>query len=198
MTLAKNTPFAPVVEDGVAIWKVPLANGAVPFTALEDCGYYVKWLFDNNAEAADGLDLEVGVEHVTFDEYTRAFTKVTGKPARWVDVELDGHMDRTFGPSVDKPAGYNADPNDPATLTIRQNFTAFFQIFRHSGGNKGILKRDYEFLDEIHPQRIKTVEQWLRREEEKSISSGLGSLWDRAQNLSHVIKALEDGRAGKI
>jgi hypothetical protein len=34
------------VEDGVVTWRVPLSEGAVPHVALEDCGYYVRWLFE--------------------------------------------------------------------------------------------------------------------------------------------------------
>ncbi|KAI0455705.1 hypothetical protein F5B21DRAFT_523184 [Xylaria acuta] len=194
MTMGLNTPFQPRVEDGVAVWRVPLAGGAVPFTALDDVGVYVRWLFDNADGEADGLELEVAVEHATFEAYVRAFEKVTGRPARWVDVDLREHMDAIWGPGADRPAGYNADPADPATMTLRQNFTAFFTLWRGSGGNKGVIRRDYKFLDRIHPQRIKTVEEWLRKENEK------GSLWDRIQpeNLGHVLKVTEDGRKGKI
>jgi hypothetical protein len=37
----------PLIEHGVATRRVPLGNGAVPHVALEDCGYYARWLFDN-------------------------------------------------------------------------------------------------------------------------------------------------------
>ncbi|KAI1273578.1 hypothetical protein F5Y07DRAFT_252966 [Xylaria sp. FL0933] len=191
MTLGKNTPFQPSVENDTAVWRVPLADGAVPFVALDDCGYYVKYLFDHPKEA-DGLDLAVALDHVTFTEFTRAYTKVTGHKARWDDVDLHKHIENTFGPKVDTPAGYNADPNDPATMSLRKNFTAFFETFRASGGNKGVLTRDYEFLDRIHPGRIRNVEQWLRREQEK------GDLWTRTKDLSHVLKITEEGRTGKI
>ncbi|KAI8948084.1 hypothetical protein F4801DRAFT_592074 [Xylaria longipes] len=194
MTIGKNTPFPPSVEDGVAVWRAPLAQGAIPFTALDDVGVYVKWLFDNADGEADGLDLQVAVEHVTFAAYVRAFEKVTGKPARWIDDDLDEHMDTTWGPGADLPSGYNADPADPATMTMRRNFSAFFTLWRNSGGNKGVIQRDYALLDRIYPQRIKTAEEWLRRENEK------GSLWERIQpeNLGHILKITEDGRTGTI
>ncbi|KAI0552311.1 hypothetical protein F4679DRAFT_535248 [Xylaria curta] len=194
MTIGQGTPFQPSVEDGVAIWRVPLANGAVPFTPLDDVGVYVKWLFDNADGEADGLDLEIALEHVTFEAYVRAFEKVTGKPARWIDSDLDGHLDLLWGPGADRPAGYNADLNDPATMTLRRNFTAFFNLWRGSGGNKGVITRDYALLDRIHPKRIRSVEEWMRRENEK------GSLWERIQpeNLGHVLKITEDGRKGTL
>ncbi|KAI8627900.1 NmrA family protein [Xylariaceae sp. FL1651] len=228
MTLGAGTPFCPTVEDGVAIWRVPLANGAVPFVALvrmrkpsfeptfyfsvnqlpsgltfrsnDDCGHYVKWLFDQGPDGADGLDLRVAVDHITFDEYTRAFTKVTGKPARWIDTDLDKHMTATWGSKADDPAGYNAPPDDPSTMSLRSNFTAFFQLWRNSGDNKGIIRRDYQLLDKIHPQRIRTAEEWLVKENAKGLRLGLGSLWDRVQpeNIGHVLKITEDGRSGSI
>ncbi|TGJ81429.1 hypothetical protein E0Z10_g7347 [Xylaria hypoxylon] len=200
MTIGKNTPFPPTVEDGVAVWRAPLADGAIPLTALDDVGVFVKYLFDNADGEADGLDLKVAVDHVTFDAYVRAFSKVTGKPARWIDDDIDEHITTTWGPGADKPAGYNADPNDPATMTIRRNFTAWFNLYRHSGGNKGLIQRDYAQLDRIYPQRIKSAEEWLQRENEKGLRLGWGSLWDRIQpeNLGHVLKVTEDGRKGTI
>ncbi|KAI0183668.1 hypothetical protein EV127DRAFT_376434 [Xylaria flabelliformis] len=194
MTIGKGTPFQPTVEDGVAVWRIPLAKGAVPFTPLDDVGVYVKWLFDNADGEADGLDLEIALDHVTFEEYVRAFEKVTGKPARWIDNDLAEHIDLIWGPGADYPAGYNADVNDPATMTLRQNFTAFFTLWRGSGGNKGVVQRDYALLDRIHPKRLRSVEEWMRRENEK------GSLWERIQpeNLGHVLKITEDGRKGTL
>lgn len=194
MTLNKGTPFLPSIDDGVAVWRVPLQNGAIPFTVLEDCGVYVKYLFDHSQDEADGLDLQVAVEHVTFEAYARAFTKVTGKPARWIDVDLNEHIDWVWGSKADSPAGYNADPNDPATMSLRRNFSGFFTLWRHSGGNKGVVTRDYKLLDKIHPGRIRSAEEWLRKENEK------GNLWDRIQpeNLGHVLKITEDGWSGAL
>ncbi|KAI1167653.1 hypothetical protein F5B18DRAFT_396553 [Nemania serpens] len=192
MTLGKHTVFAPVVEGDTAVWRVPLARGAVPFTALDDCGFYVKYLFDH-PEEADGLNLAVALDHVNFDEYTRAFTSVTGHPARWEDVDVRQHLERAFGPKIDEQYGYNTDPTDPAAITLRQNFTAFFEVWRNSGGNQGIVTRDYAFLDRIHPERIKSVEEWLRREEKKG-----RNIWSSTKELGHVLKALEEGFTGKI
>src|SRR5262249_9748916 len=56
MAISPLTPMTPTVEDGVATWRVPLGDGAVPHVAIEDCGYYVRWLFDH-PERANGMDL---------------------------------------------------------------------------------------------------------------------------------------------
>jgi hypothetical protein len=72
-------------------------------------------------------------------------------------------------------------------------------IWQRSGGNKGLITRDYKLLDEILPGRIKTAEEWFRREEEKGQKAGLGSLWERIQegNLKPVLKNSEEKRLGR-
>ena len=51
-------------------------------------------------------------------------------------------------------------------------------MWKNSGGNKGVVRRDYKLLDQIFPGRIKSAEEWFRKEEERL---GKGSLWDRVQ-----------------
>ncbi|MCJ1330078.1 hypothetical protein MMC10_006759 [Thelotrema lepadinum] len=198
MVIAAKTPMSPAVEEGVVTWRVPLGKGAVPHVALEDCGVYVRWLFENQGEAS-GLDLEVAVEHVGYHELARAFSKVTGKKARYVDTDLETYWQTgSMAGMASTPAGYNAAVEDPATLTIRQNFTGFWNLFKNSGGNSGVLKRDYGLLDRIHPKRIRSVEEWLRKEDERGRELGLGGLYERAVNLRPVLKIGEDLRQGMI
>lgn len=80
-------------------------------------------------------------------------------------------------------------------MSIRDNFTAFWNIWRASGGNKGVVKRDYALLDQIHPERIRSVEEWFRHEDKKGQKEGLGTLWDRLQTgkLKTILKLQEDG-----
>ena len=75
-------------------WRVPLGEGAVPHVALEDCGFYVRWLFDH-PERANGMDLEVAIEHITYADMAAAFEKVTGHPAQYIDTDLDTIGTRT-------------------------------------------------------------------------------------------------------
>ncbi|KAM0411408.1 hypothetical protein ACHAPD_009619 [Fusarium lateritium] len=135
MVTSDRSAIVPHVVDGVVTWSVPLADGAMVLVSLDDCEYYVRWLFDN-PKKSDGMDVDVAIDHITIDELAKAFQKVT-------------------------------DPKDPATMTIKQNFTGFWNLWRHSGGNKRTIRRDYELLDEIHPSRIRTTEEFFRREEEK-------------------------------
>ena len=195
MTIAARTPMTPTVEDGVVTWRVPLGDGAVPHVALDDCGYYVRWLFDH-PERANGMDLEVAVEHVHYAELARAFEKVTGHPAAYIDTDLESYWaNGPLSAPADLPAGYNADPNDKSTMNVRDNFTGFWNLWKHD-----IIKRNYPLLDEIHPNRIKTVEEWLEREDRLGRELGKGSLWERVQpgNVSPILKVAEDQRTGAL
>ena len=198
MVISPGTPMTPTVEDGVVTWRVPLGEGAVPHVALEDCGYYVRWLFDH-PERANGMDLEVAIEHVTYANLAAAFEKVTGHPAQYIDTNLDTYWQKgSLSRRADVPAGYNADPNDKSTMSVRDNFTGFWNVWKH-----GIVERDYAFLDEIYPNRIKTAEQWFRREDQLGRELGKGSLWERVQPGnwrpdSPILKGTADRRQGKL
>ncbi|MCW6533699.1 NmrA family NAD(P)-binding protein [Sphingomonas lycopersici] len=195
MAFSSQTPMTPRIEDGVLTWRVPLGAGAVVHVALEDCGHYVRWLFDNQ-DRANGMDLEVAIEHVRYADLAAAFERVTGHPARFVDTDLDSY----FAPIqtiASMPAGYNADPNDKATMSFRDNFTGFWNQWKHD-----IIQRNYALLDEIHPHRIRSAEEWMRREEQRAKETGGLTLWERMQpeNLSKrpILKLSEDQRRGAL
>jgi len=196
MVISSGVITTPAVEDGILTWRVPLGEGKAPFVALEDCGAYVRWLFDNT-EQSNGLDLKVGIDHLSFTEIAEAFTKVTGKPARYIDVSLEKYWSEGLYKNVTEvAAGYNADPKDPSTMTIKDNFSGFWNVFKYD-----VLKRrDYEGLDKIHPGRVKTIEEWWRREEKRGLDAGLGDLWHRVQGENQValLKVNEDGRKGDL
>jgi NmrA-like family len=187
--------MTPTVEDGVVTWRVPLGDGAVPHVSLEDCGFYVRWLFDH-PERANGMNLEVAIDHIAYGDLAAAFEKVTGHPAAYIDTDLDTYW--SYGPRsaiADTPAGYNADPNDKSTMSFRDNFTGFWNLWKY-----GIVKRDYSLLDKIHPNRIKSAEQWFRIEDQRGRELGQGGLWERAQseNWNSILKSVEDMRTGKL
>lgn len=195
MVISPGTPMTPTVEDGVVTWRVPLGEGAVPHVALEDCGYYVRWLFDH-PERANGIDLEVAVDHIAYADLAAAFEKVTGHPARYIDTDLDTYWrDGPLSRAANAPAGYNADPSDKSTMNVRDNFTGFWNLWKY-----GVVKRDYDLLDQIHPHRIRSAEEWFRREDQLGRSLGKGSLWERVQpqNRTPILKIGEDMRRGKL
>ncbi|KAL7898487.1 hypothetical protein HDV64DRAFT_269006 [Trichoderma sp. TUCIM 5745] len=215
MALAPLTLMTPRVINGVVTWAVPLGLGEIAHVALSDCGIYARWLFDN-PDRANGLDLEVAIAHMSYNELATAFTKVTGRPAQYVDVPLSTYF-RDFASlgtvgsilripnmslwnkvrfslsfSTQRPSAYNSDPTDPSVMTFEQNFTGFWNIWRETKGDSGIITRNYKLLDEIHPNRIKSAEEWFRREAEK------GDLWERVHNMAPILKWSEDGGAGTL
>lgn len=178
--------------DDVLTWRVPLTpEGAIPHIALDDCGYYVRWLFEHPQEA-DGLDLEVAVEHVHYADLAKAFAKATGHKARFIDTDWDSYWaEGSLAPGADRPAGLQADLKDPATMTLRQNFTAWWNLWRASGHNSGVIQRDYALLDRIFPGRIKTAEEFLRRQDADLRKKG-SSLWEKMLDNEPVLKIHAD------
>jgi uncharacterized protein YbjT (DUF2867 family) len=193
MTIASQTIMTPTVEDGVVTWRVPLGKGHVVHVALEDCGYYVRWLFDN-PERSNGMDLEVALAHIGYDELAAAFEKATGHKARYIDTSLEDYW-AGYGKVAAQAAGYNADVNDKATMSFRDNFTGFWNLWKYD-----VVKRDYKLLDEIHPNRIRSAAEWFEREEKRGREDGRGGLWERVQKegLRPILKIGEDGRKGKL
>ena len=128
------------------------------------------------------MDLEVAIDHIRYADLAAAFQKVTGRNARYVDADLDTFWKSGRNPQLaNTGGGYNSDRSDPSFMTYRQNFTGFFNMWKHSGGNKGVIQQEYKLLDEIHPSKIKSAEEFFRREDERARESGLGSLWDHVQ-----------------
>jgi hypothetical protein len=193
MAVSARSAMTPTVEDGVVTWRVPLGDGAVTHVALEDCGYYVRWLFDHPGRA-NGMDLEVAIADIPYSELAAAFTKVTGHSAQYIDTSLEAYFEN-MGVRGNMPAAYNAHVDDPSTMSFVNNFTGFWNMWRHK-----VLKRDYKLLDEIHPGRISSAEEWFRREDIKARKEGKGGLWESVQkeNMIPILKLSEDGRKGKL
>jgi NmrA-like family len=195
MVISPATPMTPTVEDGVVTWRVPLGDGAVPHVALEDCGHYVRWLFDR-PDRANGMDLEVAIDLIGYADLATAFERVTGHPAQYIDTDLDTYWQNSaLGPLADRAAGYNADPKDKSAMRIRDNFTGFSNLWKYR-----VVERDFALLDEIHPNRIKSAEEWFRREDRLGRESGKGGLLERLrpENQTPILKIGEDMRKGKL
>lgn len=199
MAIAGSSPMTPAVEEGVVTWRMPLGDGAVPHVALDDCEAYVRWIFDHPQEA-DAFDLQVAIAHISYQELAEAFSKVTGHPACYVDISLDEYWKRTGWHGAGAAQGYNAPPDDPATMTYQRTFTGFWNNWKYSGQNTGVVQRDYELLDRIFPGRVKSAEEYFQKEDTRGREEGLGGLWERVQkkNLRPILKLAEDGRKGKL
>jgi hypothetical protein len=201
MTIAKGTLMTPTIEveggEEVCTWRVPLTDeGAVAHVSLEDCGYYVRWLFDHQ-ERADGMDLAVAIDHMPYAELAAAFGKVTRRRARFVDVSFDEFwQDGPLAARANVAAGYSADVGDPASMSVKDNFTGFWHVWRSSrkSGEQGLIKRDYGLLDEIHPGRVRSAVEFFKREDQRARAIG-SSLWELVQpgGLKPILKLFEDG-----
>ncbi|KAK5956047.1 hypothetical protein OHC33_002620 [Knufia fluminis] len=197
MAVAAGTPMTPRFEqdekgEDVVVWRVPLTEkGAVVHVSLADCAFYVRWLFDH-PERADGMDLEVAIEHVHYTELAAAFQKVTGHKARFIDTSFEEYW--ASGPlsaRAVKAAGVDADMTDPGTMNVKDNFTGFWNLWRDSGRNEGVIRRDYALLDEIHPERIRSVGEFFRQEETRARAEG-SSLLERLVKSKGILKLHED------
>jgi hypothetical protein len=155
-------PFPDKADPSVMVFAAPLGEGAMPLIALEDLGWYARWLFDH-PERSNGLTLKASTEHVHWEDLARTFTEVTGHKAVYKDITLDEYFASGIFPNPDGKVGHSVDPNDTTLQTYRENFTGFWNMFKASRGNVGNSQRDYRILDEIYPGRIRTVGEWMRK-----------------------------------
>lgn len=175
-TIIRTGPYAETLseslrprlaEDGTPTFALPLGEeGQMPFVSLADLGRYVDWALGHPDEAR-GLDLGVGIEHAGLRELAAAFTAATGRPAAYRDVPVDAWNDAMWAALPSGPetkVGYVSVRDDGAlNLTYRENFTNWFNLYKASAGNKGLITRDYELLDRILPDRHRSMEDWMKR-----------------------------------
>lgn len=148
---------------------LPIGKGRIPFIHLDDFARYVAYSVANPIQTASA-DLKVATVDATGDEIAQAFTTVTGKQAVYAESPLDLFLDSRLSNhrrGADTPIGLQTFSHMGGTsaekvllgLTWRQNFTAFFNVWRDGT----IVKRDYEELSRILPDRVKSVEEWMRK-----------------------------------
>ena len=151
-----------VEEDGTYVFPLPLGpTGAMPLVSLPDMAKYAVWIL-NHPHLSAGMELGIAIAHVTGTEIAEAFTKVTGKKARWDDIPLAAMLQTLPPGSIG--ASFTPGFDDKTNLSAAEHFGPWYNIFRDSGSNTGAWKRDYELLDEILPERERTIEQWMIRE----------------------------------
>ena len=132
-------------------------DGKIPLIALDDVGVYVKWIFDH-PERSTGINLEVATEEVSFLDIAAAFEKVTGGKGIHRRLSFEEYLPKRE-PYPNAPANWANNDGTPSTMTWRENFTAWWKFWGQGLG----AGRDMALLDEIHPGRIKTVEEWMRK-----------------------------------
>lgn len=141
-------------------------------------------MFDNIKDSA-GLALKVATDEVSFDDIAATFTEVTGKKAVHQFVPMEEYLP-TAEPYPNAPANWAAGPTAPrdeSTMTWRENFRAWWSFW----GEGLPEKRNWALLDKIHPQRVKSLKEWMEKNsydgQHKSVLKGADDLrkWAQAQ-----------------
>jgi len=73
-----NEFLSPIITpDGTRVFSYPLGKtGRIPFIALDDLGYYARYMLDHPREF-EGRNLEVASEHVGGQQLVDTFMKVS-------------------------------------------------------------------------------------------------------------------------
>ncbi|KAJ2977098.1 hypothetical protein NQ176_g4565 [Zarea fungicola] len=153
--------YAPTqADDGAWVFRMPIGRkGAMPFIALSELAWYARHILENPQTFAGDL-LSVAIAHVSGDELAAAFSAVTGQPARFEPFDLL-ELSKTWPTAKVGAAGLGYE--DPTLVTMAGHMIPWFTIWQESGGNTGLWTKDYARLDKIHPGRIKTIEEWMRK-----------------------------------
>ncbi|EKG16348.1 NmrA-like protein [Macrophomina phaseolina MS6] len=137
-----------------------LEDGKIPLIALDDVGAYSLWLFDHFPESA-GLNLEVATDEVTFAEIAKTFSEFTGKRGVHVYKPLEDYL-AGAEPYPGAYSNFMVDPSmprDESFQTWRENFSAWWRYWGEGHG----VKRDFDLLTKIHPNRIKGLREWMEK-----------------------------------
>ena len=134
--------------------------------SLTDFGRIVDWSLSHPDQSAS-LDLGVAIAHAGLAELAAAYTAVTGKAAVTKDIHID-EWNKVAWANLpqggnEKIGSRNVSDGNALSLSYKENFEHWFNLYRASEGNKGLIRRDYEMLDRILPDRIRSVEKWMRK-----------------------------------
>ncbi|CAG8952205.1 hypothetical protein HYFRA_00000945 [Hymenoscyphus fraxineus] len=151
-------PFPEKDESGeeVMVFKAPVGSGAPPMIYLADLGRYARWLIEN-PERSNGMNLKIATEHLGYEDLARTYTEITGRRAIFRDVTLDEYFDSGLFPTPDEKVGHSAEKDDETLQTYRQNFTGFWNTWKED-----VVVRDMKLLDEIMPDRVKSIGDWMK------------------------------------
>jgi len=152
--------------DGTAVFAIPLADGAIPFIHLGDYGRYVHWSL-SHPEQSNHLDFGVATATVSGNDIAAAFSAHTGKAAQFVDLDIEHWIAeawKTLPNGKDTKIGFQYIKDENAlTMSYGENFKNWWNLYKASKGNTGLIQRDYAFLDTIVPDRVKSLEQWMEK-----------------------------------
>lgn len=139
--------MAPAVDtDDTYLFRLPLGNGVISFIDLDDFVSCVHWALSNQGQS-NGMDIGVATTHMIGLETASALTAATGKPTKYFDLPIGTWLADTWtklpkGP--DTKVGFLSVKDDKALLqTYGENFTNWWNLYKASAGDKGLIRRDY-------------------------------------------------------
>lgn len=152
--------------DGKYVFTLPLDDVEMVFIHLEDYGRYVEWMFRNPARSAS-LDLGIALAHVSGQDIADVFTATTNQPAVYQNVSFPVWAQAAFGAFPNGPdtkVGFRSGKAvEELNMSSGKNFQNIFKLSKASKGHVGLIRRDYELLDEILPERVKSVKGWMMK-----------------------------------
>ncbi|KZT56962.1 NAD(P)-binding protein [Calocera cornea HHB12733] len=161
MNMFWDGQFNPVKnDDGSFTFYSSIGDGVLPIVALEDIGPYVTWIFSHKDRAAN-LDLIAVTDILPYTTIISAFEKVTGKKAIWQDLPYE-EFAKVRRMSDGIPAAWAHGPgeyHDPTGMSMKANFQGWWNSWRDSLFTWNQV--DVKLLDEIHPGRIRSFEEWM-------------------------------------
>ncbi|KAF8319406.1 NAD(P)-binding protein [Clavulina sp. PMI_390] len=150
-------------EDGTRVWISPFGakgdTGTLPLVALEDIGWWARYMFDTPAETT-GKEIALASDIVTYPQIVETFERVTGIKGAYKSLEMDEFFALWKG---DTPVASAV----PRGITWEQNFRAFFAMWRDG---IVLVKRDMDWLKSVH-QPI-TMERWMRENDYDGKATG--------------------------
>jgi len=151
--------FRPRVRaDGTHVFSGPLGHGHIAFTDLSSYGAYTRWILDNPGPTV-GKSVYMPTFPTSLQDVANAFTRVTGKPAIGQDITQD-----EWFAGVEHPRFTASGPgeNNDMQFSYVHSFRGWWNIWKALDAEEEKRRPGVEFADVIHPQRLKSVEDWMR------------------------------------
>ncbi|KAJ7574399.1 hypothetical protein C8J56DRAFT_1172926 [Mycena floridula] len=152
---------------GTYVFGSATGDGAIQFVELAQYGRYTRWSFDNPSRSV-GKEIALAAYTSSLEEIAQAFQKVTGKkaisrqmtPKEW--FELDSKR-RGFDVTAKMPLRLPGGQDDDSRLSFQRYFMAFWNVWKDMTPEVANVLPGLELADEIHPDRCRSVEDWMSR-----------------------------------
>lgn len=150
-------------DDGVFEFVAPIGEGSIPFVPLESYGTLARWVFEN-PEKSVGKTISWPPWFTSYPDLVNAFEGATGKKAIWTDVTQEQWFEGISAyvdPEDMLPKGSSRD--DPTAVSFRKTFGAWWNLWKDNIRNLEKEKENEAWADEVDPQRLKSLEDWMRK-----------------------------------